>query len=128
MTNSAVLIIALTLWGEARGECPEGQRAVASVIANRARARGLTPAQVCLQPYQFSAWNGRKLADLLPPDSRRRTPAWLRCLLLARELNRGDFTPSGPWDHYVRHDCWPSWRKAAVREDRIGEHVFMVLQ
>ena len=126
--TSAVLIVACTLWHECRGEPEEGQRAVASVIVNRARERGRSPEAECLRPWQFSCWNGNKrLKDLLPNEHKRRTPAWLRCLLLARDVCAGTFEPTGTWNHYCRHDCHPAWRKAAKSETRIGAHVFMDL-
>lgn len=62
-------ILARTLWGEARSEGRKGMEAVASVIMNRlgrpgwwSRQRGDgiaddTIAAVCLDPWQFSAWN-----------------------------------------------------------------------
>ena len=53
-------IVALTLLGEARGEGSNGIYAVACVIQKRARERYKTPAEVCLQPYQFSIWNAGK--------------------------------------------------------------------
>tara|TARA_Y100001937_G_scaffold37965_1_gene54152 strand:- start:1173 stop:1688 length:516 start_codon:yes stop_codon:yes gene_type:complete len=53
-------IVALTLLGEARGESEIGVYGVACVIQKRAAQRKLTPAQVCLQPWQFSIWNAGK--------------------------------------------------------------------
>ncbi|XHS76642.1 cell wall hydrolase [Burkholderiaceae bacterium UC74_6] len=54
-------ILAKTLWGEARGEGVIGMQAVAAVVMNRLRVsyRGRTTAEaVCLDPKQFSCWNG----------------------------------------------------------------------
>lgn len=54
------LVLAQTLWGEARGEGNEGMEAVAAVILNRHRVawRGArTVADVCLARRQFSCWN-----------------------------------------------------------------------
>lgn len=53
-------IVALTLLGEARGESEIGVYAVGCVIQKRAAQRKLTPAQVCLEPWQFSVWNAGK--------------------------------------------------------------------
>ena len=53
-------IVALTLLGEARGEGNNGLYAVACVIQKRSQNRKLTPAQVCLQPWQFSILNAGK--------------------------------------------------------------------
>jgi spore germination cell wall hydrolase CwlJ-like protein len=59
-------VLTATLWGEARGEPVEGQKAVASVIVNRAKyvkthhypmfGDGTIKA-ACLFPWQFSSWN-----------------------------------------------------------------------
>lgn len=54
------LVLARTLWGEARGEGKVGMEAVARVIINRLREhyRGCSSASaVCLDPAQFSCWN-----------------------------------------------------------------------
>jgi hypothetical protein len=53
-------IVALTLYGEARGSSQAMRDGIASVIANRVNAQrkgwGLTPAAVCLARMQFSCW------------------------------------------------------------------------
>lgn len=54
------VIMALTVWGEARGEFARGQEAVAWVIRNRMdnpRWWGRSLRDVCLKPRQFSCWN-----------------------------------------------------------------------
>ena len=59
-TAGDTLVLARTLWGEARGEGTEGMEAVARVIINRLRehyrGRG-TATAVCLDTAQFSCWN-----------------------------------------------------------------------
>jgi len=57
-------IIAITILAEARGEGQGGMYAVGAVIAQRAFERKRTPSEICLKPYQFSCWNGKKLKDL----------------------------------------------------------------
>lgn len=52
--NPQVVCIAQAVYGEARGESDLGKKAVAHVILNRAKKRGLTPCQVIRQPGQFS--------------------------------------------------------------------------
>jgi len=51
-------VLALTLYGEGRGEPIEGRIAIGSVIRNRVRRRfrGTTYAEVCFWPWQFSCW------------------------------------------------------------------------
>ena len=41
-------IVAMTIWGEARGEGEAGMYAVACVISQRAINRNTTPAEICL--------------------------------------------------------------------------------
>lgn len=57
-TLSTPQVVALTLFGEARGEPIEGKVAVGSVIRNRVNARrfGADYRAVCLRPWQFSCW------------------------------------------------------------------------
>ena len=50
-------VMALTMYGEARGEPVEGQIAVGWVIKNRAVAWNKGIIEICIQPEQFSCWN-----------------------------------------------------------------------
>src|SRR5665213_1243171 len=52
---SQVETLALTIYGEGRGESIEGQIAIACVIRNRAVNK--TIKEICLAPFQFSCWN-----------------------------------------------------------------------
>jgi N-acetylmuramoyl-L-alanine amidase len=52
-----VALIALTVWGEARGESYPGKLAVANVICNRARRQNVGISRVVLKAWQFSFWN-----------------------------------------------------------------------
>lgn len=59
-----------TVWGEAAGEPPEGQQAVAAVIANRAKASGKSLSDVVLAPNQFEPWGARRSQlEKLDPNS-----------------------------------------------------------
>lgn len=53
----ARLVVALTIWGESRGEPVEGQIAVASVIRNRVLRSQLDWVKVCLAKDQFTCFN-----------------------------------------------------------------------
>ena len=74
--DDEALVLAMTLYGEARGESNAGLRAVAAVVMNRvARStarlpRGMwwgnTVREVCLKPGQISCWN-----EGPPPDPNR---------------------------------------------------------
>jgi len=63
-------IIAATLWGEARGEGTEGQKAIYSILKNRAIKKGdpklslkARIAGEALRPMQFSYWNDKGFGD-----------------------------------------------------------------
>lgn len=65
--------IVRTVYGEAGGESPEGQRAVASVIRNRVQQSGMSPTGVIFAPGQFEPWNNPKTRaklEALDPASR----------------------------------------------------------
>ena len=60
ISDNDLMIMAKTIWGEARGEGRNGQVAVAWVIRNRAERGGWfgnTIREVCLKDQQFSCWN-----------------------------------------------------------------------
>ncbi len=65
-------VLALTIYGEARGESTEGKIAVGSVILERVDHRdwdGKTIPEVCFKPWQFSCYNEKdpnygKLLDI----------------------------------------------------------------
>lgn len=132
---TAEMVVALTLWGEARGEPMEGKLAVASVIYNRAVAasrrddldRTEALRQVCLKPKQFSCW---KDGDLLcvAPGTQLHIPAcessWSECSIIARMMVEGDFIPSTPATHYHTHAVAPSWSANMVCVAEIGHHRF----
>ncbi len=54
-------VVGLTIYGEARGASDALRAGVASAIANRVKAQrrtwGLTAADVCRKPMQFSCWS-----------------------------------------------------------------------
>ncbi len=61
-----------TVYGEAAGEPPEGQRAVAAVIANRAKQSGQSPLNVVTAKGQFEPWGNpatRAKLEALDPNS-----------------------------------------------------------
>ena len=75
ISDSDLMIMAKTIWGEARGESYSGQVAVAWVIRNRAERGGWwgnTIREVCLKDQQFSCWNhndcNRAQIDSLSPN------------------------------------------------------------
>jgi len=132
--------LALTIWGEARGEGRTGMRAVAHVIKNRRdspndRRYGSSIRQVCTKPWQFSCWNSND------PNSKKLDPARLNALnpstpdgrswAAAKELAFGvlsgtllDITNGALFYHTRAVD--PSWDDDMTLVAKVGNHLFYV--
>jgi N-acetylmuramoyl-L-alanine amidase len=133
-------VLALTLWGETRGEPIEGKVAVACVIRNRMASRRQAARDVCLAPMQFSCWQplGGKanhdalqvLVDVLtsgraPSDAVVRECQWIADGVLSgacRDLVKGA-------DHYVTTALLsstkkPGWIRTMTFCATVGAHAF----
>lgn len=139
-----VLVIALTIWGEARGESLEGKAAVATVLHNRAQHLALPTASalsdnpvalrlagVCLAPNQFGFWNGggnpaEKLQRMALQTGMnlKEAMAWHDCYTLAAQLCSGLFEPRGLWTHYHSVKIVPPWVSMLTNPHTIGAHTF----
>lgn len=121
-------LVSRTVWGEARGESPEGWAAVAWVIKNRANHPGWwgrSVREVCLRPQQFSSWNigdpnREKMIDL-PDDDHE--------LLAIRDVVEkvwsGEIAdPTGGATFYHTQGCHPSWDTDMKMTATIGRHEF----
>ena len=138
-------ILIRTVIGEAGGESPEGQQAVAHVVLNRAhdpRWPG-SISGVALQPKQFSAWNagvgGNDLVRKYNPgdEAYERAAAAVDAVLSGQssDITGGAthyYSPAGMQDHINKGEqsnSVPSWL-ASEAERRggttvpIGGHVF----
>ena len=119
-------IVAATILAEARGEGHGGMYAVAACIAQRAFERKRTPKEICLQPYQFSCWNGKKLKDL---EHLLKVPQADYALALARNIKLLSRDYIGFANHY--HATWmkkkPYWAKGKKPVKVIGQHAFYKL-
>jgi len=121
--TAEILVIALTLLGEARGEGFEGMAGVASVIQTRAIERKQTPTQVCLAPKQFSFWNGgvseAKKQELL------KNPQAHNAICLAKlvaEKRMPDVVHGA--NHYHTLQVSPKWSKGEKPIALIHNHKF----
>jgi hypothetical protein len=142
--RQSILVVARTIWGEARGESVDGMRAVAAVIDART-ANGKSHVAVCTQPKQFSYWNGRiGQLGLIPNRNEVRglqdVKMWNHALIIAKELQDGRFVYppklSFKPKHYVTVALWnraadelPGFVKIAKEDPTrkkvvIGRHVF----
>lgn len=120
-----------TVLGEAGSEPEVGRQAVAAVIQNRARTRGLTPAQVVLERNQFEPWGNPETASRLmayTPDS----PEYQE---VARQIDRvlQGYDPTGGASHFYSPSAQaalgrpaPSWDDGSGFE--IGRHRFFRLE
>lgn len=117
---SEVDTIARTIYAEAASDGVWGMKAVASVIVNRVMKRDLDPDKVCLQPFQFTCWNNGTPKVCKDEE-------WREAREMALLIWDGKFEPIGPWTHYCRTDCHPSWREKMTSQVVIGEQIFGVL-
>ena len=125
MTETA-MIIALTLFGEARGESLPGKMAVASVIYNRAEGDTTRMAYICMKPYQFSCWNyGAKMPTIPAADSPERK-AWNDCAAIAELAATGKLKPVTEATHYHARTMKqpPKWTAGQVPCAVLDGHVF----
>jgi len=113
-------VVHKTLIAEAGGEGIEGMVAVGNVIRNRAKARGLTVEQVCLQPWQFSCWNDKaRLRAFI-----RKNRAVYEDALTAWQLS-GVEDVTGGADLYHADYVKPRWDwSKTVRTVKVGQHIF----
>jgi N-acetylmuramoyl-L-alanine amidase len=134
--DKARLVLAQTIYGEARGEGWVGMAAVASVVMNRVRYAenkaggfwwGDSVITVCKKPYQFSAWNENDpnaaiIRDMAPGANATFDMAYeIAGAALAGTLD----DPTGGADHYYNPDVVnPAWATTFDKVAEIGRHVF----
>lgn len=131
-------VVALTIYGEARGEPLEGRVAVACVIRNRVRRPGWWGhgyREVCLKPAQFSCWNATDPnRDVLEAASQRlqdgeTSPGdtlWQECLWIADGVMADKITDRvGQATHYYEsHIAPPRWVDGATLVTVVAHHQF----
>ena len=121
--TAEILVVALTILGEARGEGFEGMAGVASVIQTRAIERHQTPSQVCLAPLQFSFWNAKHTKA--EQDKLLANPQANNALRLAKlvcEYKLPDVVNGA--NHYHAVSVHPKWAKASALVALINHHKF----
>lgn len=128
--NEAQLVMARTMYGEARGEGATGMQAVGNVILNRSLVGGWwgdDVISVALKPWQFSTWNANdpnrdKIASLQPGDNDLFDQAYeIAGALLRDELP--DVT-GGATHYYADYIDAPNWTAGAIQTATIGRHLF----
>lgn len=116
-----------TVIGEARGESPQGRQAVAAVIRNRARQRGLTPTDVVLERNQFEPWGNPETARSLMGISQS-DPLYQE---VAQQI-AGEVDPTGGASHFYAPKAQKALGRARPSWDNgtgtaIGNHLFFNL-
>ena len=145
ITVKDLTIMALTVFGEARGQMQEGQLAVACVILNRwgnpgwwSRNKGDgikddTIEAVCRDPWQFSCWNkDDPNFAILNNQSVYKRNDFVRiramCESLIFDINNGKnyYDPTNGSDHYctVAVIAKTKWARNKSPEIVIGGHAF----
>lgn len=123
-----VQIGAATVYMEASGEPPDGQRAVAHVLINRLKTGrwGDTLSAVAWAPYQFSCWmtsdpNKERLAPIPDDDpTLSQMEEYIRSA-----MDGSDPDPTGGATHYYDPEVVaPTWVTGATKTATIGKHVF----
>lgn len=134
LTDRDLDVLARTIYGEARGEPPIGQRAIAHVILNRTLRPGrfgFGVIGVCLKRAQFSCWNDEDPNRLTIMSVQYTAPQFLRCVAAAAGALAGENDPTNGADHYHTVQApanignWPpSWATQMTRTITLGSHVF----
>lgn len=122
--------LARTICGEARGEGYAGMAAVANVVVNRFRAQkprwGLTIAEVCRKPYQFSCWDEGD-PNLPIIEALDETKGIFRDALDIARKAVGGFLPDltrGATFYYAKGTPAPKWAEGHEPCAAIGRHLF----
>lgn len=120
-------LLALCVFGEARGESQAGRNAIAHVVLNRWKAGGWfgsTITDVLLKPYQFSCFNSKdpNYKLLLNPGN---ISGWKESAEAAIAAYFGYSTdPTGGATYYHTKTVKPTWVTTFTKTKTIGNHVF----
>lgn len=138
-STADVEYMALTMYGEARGDGYYGMEAVGHVIFNRYKLAkagkvtwwGNTIKDICLKKYQFSVWlendpNYKKLNDLMYSNSDQDLNLARAIALNILNGTLRDITDGA--DHYHTVSINPSWAENADPIAYLGGHVFYRLE
>ena len=124
------VLLAMCVFGEARGEPTEGKIAVAHVVANRKKVGGWFGASwssVILKPFQFSCFlrsdpNREKMLNPLATDPRK---VWEECYAVAVGVMSGVLPdPVQGATHYYSGMKMPLWASRLTSVAAIGRHKF----
>ena len=131
--STILMCLALTVFHEARGEPAIGQQAVAQVILNRARIRGISPCEAVVAKGQFS-WGpnryikAKKVAGkttFFVAKSRLpvREKGWSEAISAAKAALASKNTFQNA-EFFHAKSVKPRWKALLVEVFRVGGHVF----
>ena len=122
-------LLACLIIGEARGETPLGQVAVAHVVLNRASRPcwwGSDITSVILKPFQFSCFNNQDVnRSVVASMYEARTYPYRMALTLAQLVLAGVTNdPTNGATHYHADYVHPEWADSLLQTAKIGKHIF----
>ncbi len=118
-------IIVATIIMEAGGEYHVGAlEGVYEVIMNRAKKRNKTPAQVCLQKWQFSCWNGKADGMKALEDTIAQAKKHPRWAVAQKILGTNTNYTKGADHYYADYIAAPYWAASMTQTVKIGKHIF----
>jgi hypothetical protein len=127
-------IAMLTLFSEG-SICKEVElRCIARVMQVRSEERKISIRKVCIQPNQFSCWNGfkakREILRAYRGGQFRGSPVWKVCHRVLLDMYANQLNDLPRWNHYynpalVKPDAkaW-KWIKQMKDKKMVGHHVF----
>lgn len=121
-------IIIATLVGEASVDGINGMMAIHSVIRNRAAHSGKSLEEICLEPKQFSMWNGstpQSRQKIISDFKNAQGGMWQKAAQVANSAH-ADIT-MGSTHYYLKSikPYWASGKNPCYREvTQIGSHYF----
>jgi spore germination cell wall hydrolase CwlJ-like protein len=127
LTPDELLIVARTVWQEARGEPRAGKLAVVHVLHNRAKARNTDMATEALRPWQFSGWNPHETNRAPSRNLTINSASFRHCisavLEAVDEIEAGQDPTLGS-KHYHANYVQPHWSREHAPAVVIGRHIF----
>jgi spore germination cell wall hydrolase CwlJ-like protein len=109
-----IVLLALTVLGEARNQSYQGKVAVAQVVKNRMEAKAMSVADTVLAPWQFSCWNPEDpnklyLTEVIIKQAGNVLEGlWEECVQAAESAlgTPREVDPTGGATHYCTEGLW----------------------
>ena len=127
-----LILLAMLVWGESRGESDDAKLAVANVVRNRVLAGiygGDSWYSVILSPEQFSCFNSNERSKLLEPLKWDSEKTWESCYNVAYSVYLGTAKDNTMYDgkratHYYSGERVPYWSSSMWPVVDIGPFKF----